>query len=255
MVVFSACIEMLFTDVPLVERVARAAGTGVQGVEFWGVQGKDVSGLCQAAQKYHLRVTAFACGVPLTDPSKADRVDEDLAQAIALAKRYGIGAITVTTGNRMPHLDQETQEASVIRGLRAAREEAERAMVSLNVELLNTKVDHAGYFLDHMAPAVRIVTAVGSPAVRILYDIYHAQIMEGNLIDTIRQHRDQIGYYHVADVPGRHEPGTGEIHYARVMQAIAEGGRDTVVGLEFRPQGGAEASGDAVRKALAILRG
>ena len=252
---FSACIEMLFTKVPLIERVDAAAAAGADGVEFWGASGKDVGAICRRARALGIEVATFACGAPLTDPQRAADAEAALRQAIGLAGQEGVRHLIVTTGNVVKGVPLQAQEAAVVAGLRAVAPAAEAAGVRLNVELLNTLVDHPGYFLDRTETAVRVVDAVGSPAVRILYDIYHMQIMEGNLISTLRRHLDAIGYFHLADVPGRHEPGSGEIHYGNVAAAIREAGFDGWAGMEFRSREGAEQSGTAVRSALQILRG
>ncbi len=109
--------------------------------------------------------------------------------------------------------------------------------VTLSLEHLNTKLDHAGYSLPYVEDAVRLVDEVNSPNLKILLDIYHAQVQEGDIISLIRQYKDYIGYVHVADVPGRHQPGTGEIHYANVARALHEVGYDGTVGLEAFPEG------------------
>ena len=108
-------------------------------------------------------------------------------------------------------------------------------MWSFAVETLNTKVDHAGYPLSQIEDTVRLVEAVDSPRIRILFDIYHAQVEEGNVIQGLRDHFELIGHIHVADVPGRHEPGTGEINYPKVASALKELGYEGVVGLEAFP--------------------
>ncbi len=252
MVSIAVCIEMLFTDRPLVDRVDAAADAGTEGIDFWNAAGKDVGALVTRAAARGITVAAFAVGAPLTDPAQGEQSVQRLREAIATARANGIPHITVTTGEVVAGLDRPAQQAAVVAALRAVAREAEQAGIQLNVEILNTLVDHRGYFLDHMATAVAVIEAVGSSAVRVLYDVYHAQIMEGNLIATIAAHRDLIGYYHVADVPGRFEPGTGEINYRNVFAAIAEG-PDRWLGLEFRPRGGMASSAGAVRAALAAF--
>ena len=255
MIRYSACIEMLFTNLPLLERIDAAAAVGASAVEFWGFDGKDVPAIFRRARALGLEVGTFACGVPLTDAARTEASVARLHQAIAVAGENGLRDVIVTTGNRLPDRPADEQEASVVRALAAAAPAAAAAGVRLNIELLNTLVDHAGYFLNETALAARIVETVGSESVRVLYDIYHMQIEEGNLIATIRRYLPHIGYFHIADVPGRFQPGTGEIHYRNVMAAIEEAGWDGFAGLEFRPKGGAEHSAPALRSALAILRG
>ena len=107
--------------------------------------------------------------------------------------------------------------------------------ITLIVEPLNTLVNHAGYYLNYTREAFEIMREVSSPYVKILFDIYHVQIMEGNLIDTIRKNIAHIGHFHVGDVPGRHEPGTGEIDYGNVFRAIRELGFRDFVAMEYMP--------------------
>jgi hydroxypyruvate isomerase len=103
------------------------------------------------------------------------------------------------------------------------------------VEPLHPQENHLDYYLDHVGEAFAIVDEVGSPYVKVLFDIYHVQIMDGNLIATIRQNTARIGHFHVGDVPGRHEPGTGEINYANVFKAIRELGYRDFVAMEYVP--------------------
>jgi hydroxypyruvate isomerase len=254
MVRFSACIEMLFTNLPFLDRIDAAAAAGAEAVEFWGIENKDLPAVFRRARALGVEVGTFACGAPLTDPAKGEEAEARLRRAIGAAREHGLRNVIVTTGNTLPGLPRADQERSVIRGLGAVARDAEAAGVRLNVELLNTLVDHAGYFLDETATAVRIVQAVGAESVKVLYDIYHMQIMEGNLIATIGGNAGHIGYFHAADVPGRFEPGTGEIHYRNVVAAIEAAGWDGWLGLEFRPRGGAEHSAAALRAALAACR-
>ena len=125
--------------------------------------------------------------------------------------------------------------ANAVAALREAAPILEKNGLTAVVEILNTYVDHAGYFLYYVRDGVELVDRVGSPNVKLLFDIYHVQIMEGNLISNIRAHIGRIGHFHVGDVPGRHEPGTGEINYRNVFKAIYELGDrfQGYVGLEY----------------------
>ena len=115
---------------------------------------------------------------------------------------------------------------------------AEEAEVTLVLEPLNILVDHPGYFLTSSREGFEIVEQVDSSAVKLLYDIYHQQITEGSLIATITSHIELIGHFHAADVPGRHEPGSGEINYANVLAAVDEAGYEGFIGLEYAPTAG-----------------
>ena len=127
---------------------------------------------------------------------------------------------------------------------------AEAANITLLLEPLNTKVDHPGYTLAHSAQAFEVVRRIGSPRLKVLYDVYHMQIMEGDLIATMDVHLDEIGHIHVADVPGRHEPGTGEIDYGSIARMLRANGYDRGVGLECFPR---DRSEDAVEAFLAVF--
>ena len=119
-----------------------------------------------------------------------------------------------------------------------------------NLEPLNIKRDHPGYSIPYFEDAVALLEQVGSPRLRILLDIYHAQVQQGNVIELIRNHVDLIGYVHVADVPGRHEPGTGEIAWERVAQALTESGYKGTVGLEAYPESDEETALSRFRSAF-----
>lgn len=126
---------------------------------------------------------------------------------------------------------------SIVAGLVAALAAADELGITLLLEPLNTKVDHPGYTLAHSTQAFQIVRFVDSPRLRVLYDVYHMQIMEGNLMETMAANLDCIGHIHVADVPGRHEPGTGEINYRSIAAMLREQGYAGSVGLECVPRG------------------
>jgi hydroxypyruvate isomerase len=122
-----------------------------------------------------------------------------------------------------------------VEGLKRGHDVVAPHGITLIVEPLNTLVNHAGYYLNYTREAFEIMREVASPYVKILFDIYHVQIMEGNLIDTIRKNIGHIGHFHVGDVPGRHEPGTGEINYRNVFKAIGELGFRDFVAMEYMP--------------------
>lgn len=157
---------------------------------------------------------------------------EMLRETIQAAKTLGTKNIVVTTGNEMEGKPRASQHDSIVKALKAAAPLVEAAGMKIVVEPLNVLVNHKGYYLSTMAESVEIMDEVASPNVQILYDVYHQQITEGNLINNIRTHISRIGHFHVADVPGRQEPGTGEINYRNVFRAIRETGFDGFVAFE-----------------------
>jgi hydroxypyruvate isomerase len=150
-----------------------------------------------------------------------------------------------------PQLSAEEKYENVLAGLKTIAPLAEKAGVTLVLEPLNIYVDHPGYYLHGSALGFDLIRAVDSPNIRLLYDIYHMQVMEGNLITSLTHNLDVIGHIHVADVPGRHQPGTGEINYANVFKALKEAGYEKYIGLEFAPT---VASEQAAAEALSLMR-
>ena len=161
---------------------------------------------------------------------------------IPLAAKAGVPSVITFSGNRKGMADEEGLR-NCVTGLNRVKKIAEDNGVTICLELLNSKVDHHDYMADHTAWGVRLMEAVDSPRVRLLYDIYHMQIMEGDLVRTIRENVRWIGHFHTGGVPGRHElDETQEVQWATVMRAIAESGYQGYVAHEFLPVGDAKTS-------------
>lgn len=193
-------------------------------------------------------VAAPGCG--LVNPRERDGFLEQINLSIEAAKKVESKRLVVLTGNELGGMPRSLQMANAVAALRAAAPVLEKNGVIAVVEVLNTYVDHAGYFLYTMRDAAELIDRVGSPGVNILCDLYHVQIMEGNLITNIRTYIDRIGHFHIGDHPGRHEPGTGEINYRNVFKAIYDLG-DRYQGyaaLEYRPLAPLEENLAAMRK-------
>ena len=169
------------------------------------------------------------------DPANHDLLVGELERALPLAAQHGVPNLIAMFGNRQGRTDEQATQACVT-GLRRIAPAAERHGVTICVELLNSKVDHKDYQGDRTAFGANIIEAVGSPRVKLLYDIYHMQIMEGDVIRTIRQHASHIGHFHTGGVPGRHElDDTQELNYRAVAGAIADTGFAGYVAHEFVP--------------------
>ena len=166
-----------------------------------------------------------------------DKIEAGLRLNIPLAAKAGVPNVITFSGNRHGMSDEEGAK-NVILGLNRVKKIAEDHNVVLCLELLNSKVNHKDYMADHTAWGVAVMKEVNSSHVKLLYDIYHMQIMEGDLIDTIRQNIGVLGHFHTGGVPGRHElDATQEIQYAAVMKAIADAGFAGYVAHEFLPTG------------------
>lgn len=237
------------TDRSTAEKIALAASIGYKAAELWGWWDEDLEALAAASEKHGVAIGSICTRfVSLVEPAERERYLLGLEESIAAAQRIGCRYLISQTGQAIAGRSREAQTASLIEGLQAAGKLLEGTGITLVVEPLNTRVDHPGYFLVHAEEAASIIREAASPNVRLLYDVYHQQVSEGDLIRTIRSCADVIAYYHIADHPGRHEPGTGEIHYANVLQAIKATGYDGYVGLEYFP------SSDAVSALEQVFR-
>jgi hydroxypyruvate isomerase len=169
------------------------------------------------------------------NPANHPMLLKELETTIPLAARAGVPNVIAMFGNRTGASDDDAINHCV-GGLRAIAPLAEEQGVTVCVELLNSKVDHAGYQGDRTAFGVAVMKGVGSPRVKLLYDIYHMQIMEGDVIRTIRDNHEFIAHYHTGGVPGRHElDETQELNYGAVARAIAATGFTGYVAHEFVP--------------------
>ena len=242
----SACIEMIFGELPFEERIGKAKAAGFDGYEFWGWTNKDIDALFAAQQACGL--PCAACGTGSKDAAlneaykdggmlkakNAPLFAQIVRDTIEGTKKLGIKTFLVTTGNELAGVSRESQREGVVEALKAAAPVAEAAGVMLVLEPLNLLVDHKGYFLARSDEAFQILRQVNSLSVKLLFDIYHQQITEGNLIQNITRDIDLIGHFHLADVPGRHQPGTGEINYDNVIRAIAGTDYNAFIGCEYR---------------------
>ncbi len=174
----------------------------------------------------------------LNDLAEHDRIEAEIYHNLALAQKYEIPNLIVFSGSRRAGLSEEEGIENTSRGLSRVAKAAEDAGVTLVIELLNSKVDHPGYQCDHTDWGVKVCKQVGSPRVKLLYDIYHMQIMEGDVMRTIADNHFYFAHYHTAGNPGRHDmDDTQELNYPPIMRAIAETGYDGYVGHEFIPKG------------------
>jgi hydroxypyruvate isomerase len=249
---FAVNIEMWFGGLSYPERMRAAAELGFPAVEFWPWQGKDLDALDDTRRELGLEIaqfTGWGFSPALCDAAHQQAFADEIGKAGEVARRLGAKCMTVLAGNDQPGLSREQMHDNVIHALKLAAPVAQAAGVVLILEPLNTRVDHAGYCLSSSDDAVRICREVGSPHVKINWDLYHQQITEGDLCGRLRAGFDQIGYVQLADHPGRHEPGTGEIRYNRVLRELHELGYRGLVGLECSPRDGERLAAERVAAA------
>jgi hydroxypyruvate isomerase len=238
----SVCIDMILTELPFLQRMETVKRLGYPAFEFWEWKNKDVDAILRKKNELGLEIaTMMGSGWKQMNSEEARKTFvSDIQASLASAKRLGVKTLIVTTGSEDKKFSRAEQHTNYVAALKAVAGFAEQAQVTLVLEPLNTKVDHPGHYLQTAKEGFEILDEVGSPSVKMLFDIYHHQIMEGNVIEDITKNISKIAHFHVADVPGRHEPGTGEINYANVFRAIAESGYKGFVGLEFKPSKAAE---------------
>jgi len=238
----SVRVEPVFRGASLPQAMEKVAEAGYQGFEFGNWRDQDPVAITKLKEKLGIECACLVGnravnpkGMTLVDPADRDAFLAEIRASTEAAQRFETTRLVTLTGNELPGLPRETQHRSIVEGLKRAHDVVALHGVTLIVEPLNTLVDHQGYYLNHTAEAFEIMREVGSPNVKILFDIYHVQIMDGNLIDTIRKNIAAIGHFHVGDVPGRHEPGTGEINYANVFRAIRDTGFRDFIAMEYMP--------------------
>jgi hydroxypyruvate isomerase len=223
-----------YQSIPLEELCKSAAKLGLVGVDLLQPSDYDVP------RRYGLICTmGYAGGGEIVDalnrPEHHAAIEAGFRLNIPLAAKAGVPNVITFSGNRRGMADEEGAR-NTVSGLNRVKKIAEDYGVTICLELLNSKVNHPDYMADHTAWGVRVMQEVNSPNVRLLYDIYHMQIMEGDLITTIRQNIQWIGHFHTGGVPGRHElDHTQEIQWEGVMKAIADSGFNGYVAHEFVP--------------------
>ncbi|MHB0875478.1 MAG: hydroxypyruvate isomerase family protein [Anaerolineae bacterium] len=238
----SICYPMIKpADVSIEDLFRAGKEIGYAAVEMWS-RGPDFEDVMDLAKRLGLAVAIMGGHDSLPDGlnkrSNHDRIEAELKVSIDIAAKHGIPGVITFSGNRQPFMTEVEAIEACADGLKRIAPYAEEKGVNLNMELLNSKVDHAGYQADHTAWGVAVCERVNSPRVKLLYDIYHMQIMEGDVIRTIRDNIKWIGHFHTAGNPGRRDmDNTQELNYAGICRAIAATGYPYFVGHEFRPKG------------------
>jgi hydroxypyruvate isomerase len=225
-----------YAKIALPEFARACAAMGIQAIDLlqpedWAVVGDH--GLTCSMGYPTARRDFISTG--FNDPTNHSMLLRELERTVPLAARAGVPNVIAMFGDRRGRPDTEAI-AHCVRGLTQIKPLAEEQGVTVCVELLNSKVDHKGYQGDHTAFGVEVVRAVDSPRVKLLYDIYHMQIMEGDVIRTIRDNIRHIAHFHTGGVPGRHElDDSQELNYRAVARAIADLGFTGYVAHEFVP--------------------
>ena len=218
-----------------------AAEIGYQAIELW-YRENDFEEVMDTARRHNLRVAVMSGHQSLTDglnhPDNHEQIEQELRQSIRLAAQHQIPGLICFSGNRNPGQSDFEGLVACAQGLRRVAPYAEEKGINLNLELLNSKIDHPGYQCDRPDWGVAICEMVSSPRVKLLFDIYHMQIMQGDVIRTLRKVIRYVGHIHTAGNPGRNELNNmQELNYSGICRAIAATSYDGYVGHEFLPIG------------------
>ncbi len=234
---YSVCASAVLRHLTLPEAVERIHALGFEAYEFWGWQGENLDAIAEAQRRTGV-VLAGICTTKfvLNDPALREDYIMGIRESIEAAKRLDCRRLITQVGQAIDGVTRSVQHDSIVDGLKACAPILEDAGVELVVEPLNTIYDHKGYYLDRSDEAFRMIREVGSSNVKVLFDVYHQQITEGNLIENMRNNVGLIGHIHIAGVPGRHEILRGsEVHYPAILAALKEAGYQGAVGLEYFP--------------------
>lgn len=232
---YSLCIEPMFSKWDFCDRIKLARECGADAVEFWGLEKKDLAKIARTCAGENMPVAACNVCSPWTvrlNDTRA-RVLEMLDKTLEAGAQLGCGTFIALAGDVCTKND--SQKALLIDNLKAAAERLERHDACLVVEALNSLVDHKGYYLDSSYTAFEIMKCVDSPHVKLLYDCYHMQIMEGNVLENTLGNLAYIGHFHSAGVPGRGEPHKGELYYPALTRALEQRGYGGYFGMEYWP--------------------
>lgn len=245
------CIDLVFEGWDRLKAIDAVAAAGIPAFEFWGWRDKDIDAMAERARRRGLEIAAMSVdpAVRILDGGADAEFLKSIQESLDAAKRIGCRRLVthvqqVPSGAGRSRLGDPSREPAlaaqrrnIAAALKKAAPLAEAAGVVLMLEPLNILVDHDGYCLSSSGDGAEVLRDVASPAVKLLFDIYHMQISEGNLIGNLAANVDLLAHLHLADVPGRHEPGTGEINYPNVLAAVRAAGYDGCVGMEMAPTG------------------
>jgi hydroxypyruvate isomerase len=234
-----ACnLDTWFRNLPFSQRFVEARKANFTVIEFWRADrpdGLDAAGIRKLCDDNGLTVTQFAPVWPeFGDPATHPNLLKTTERAIADARILGCTRFTVTGHHDIKDMSREAMLASYQSGLMRMAPLLEAANMTALVEPFN-RVNHIGHFLNGSQPAVPMIRAVNSPRVKILWDFYHMQLEDGDLIEKFTAAADCAAYVQVGDVPGRHQPGTGEVNHTNLIRAVRAAGYKDVIGLEFMP--------------------
>ena len=239
----AANLSMMFNEVDFLDRFDAAARAGFKGVEYLFPYDYEKNAIADALERNGLEQVLF--DLPAGDwdggdrgitihPNRVGEFQEGVGKAVEYADRLGCRRVTALAGTIPDGISSDRLNQTLVRNLKFAAAELEKVGAVLLLEAINTR-DIPGFFVRETKQALDIINELDVPNIKLQYDIYHMQIMEGDLAPTIEANLDRIGHFQLADNPGRNEPGTGEINYQFLLPLIDRLGYDGWVGCEYRP--------------------
>ena len=235
----SVCIDMMFANLPFFERMQSVKECGLEGIEFWKWSNKDIDEVCR--KKAELSLGFSVMNIDSQDESLSydlsrgilndGRVDDflkALSESVPIYKKIGAGALIVLIGENADYNKENVKKC-----LTAAIPVLEQNNVNLVIEPLNS-FDRVGYSMPYATPVFELLREINNPHIKMLYDIYHQNMMGDFSLDEVCENIDLIGHFHVADAPGRHEPGTGDVPYVDIIKAINATNYNGFIGMEYR---------------------
>ncbi len=255
----SFCLEMLYTELSFVDRLVAAKKDGINLIEFWDWRNKDLEEPREQMMRLNMKVSNISGNrnFGMIDPKERTSFLREVRETGAVAQSLGCRTLMLLVqslesdgGGRLPSIklsDHEIEQNIIACGKEVGKI-ADELNLNIVIEPLNIQLDHPRYVLHSSSQAFKIIKAIDHPHVKLLYDIYHMAMQDENILDDIEKNIDFIGYFHVADKPGRMEPGTGEIDYASVFDLLKRLNYQGTVGFELMPSQGN--SQRAVRKIM-----
>ena len=232
----SACIDMMFSYCDFYERFAEVKNCGIDTIEFWKWTNKDIDRVIESGMDVSIfnidssdEQLSYDLSRGILNDGRAEDFLKALSESIPVYKKLGAKAMIVLIGEL-----KEYNEENVLKCLMAAKPVVEKEGVNLIVEPLNN-IDRVGYSMPYAKPVFELLKKVDSPNIKMLYDIYHQNMMGDFDMEEIRENIDLIGHFHVADAPGRHQVGTGNVDYKTIISEILKLDYNGHIGLEYRP--------------------
>ncbi len=237
----------------LEEKLEAAARAGLQSVELideyahWS--DADIARVTKIARAFGLGIDTLLSSpdwvkrpVSMVDPAHREAFLADVRNAIGFAQKLEVPQLILMSGNAIPGRMHEEQYASLLEGAKRAGDLAAEAKLTMIVEPLNSLINHKGFFLTTCTEGLKLIREVDNPHVRLLFDLYHEQVQQGNVIRTLTEAAPDVAVFHVADNPGRNDPGTGEMNYPNIYKAIQKTGYGGYLTMEYLPLGDQVAS-------------